>query len=109
MQRLVRHPSQGAKEVLFDFGGFFNDVFGLIRHLIWVYIWILFIRVAISWTNIDQYNPIVQFLRGITDPVVDAFRRVLPRFCWSSGLDFTPLILSILLLLIVIFLNNLHF
>ena len=93
---------------MFDFGGFTSDVIGLIRTLVQLYMWIVLIRVLVSWINPDPYNPIIQFLRGITDPVIDALRRVLPRFFWSTGLDFTPLVLLILLNLVIFVLNNLR-
>jgi len=80
----------------------------MIRGLISLYMWVVLIRVVISWISPDPNNPIVQFLRGITDPVIDALRRVLPRFFWSTGLDFTPLILIIILQLAMLFLDNLH-
>jgi len=91
---------------LFDFGGFSSGVIGLIRSLLSIYMWIVIIRVLISWINPDPYNPIVQFLRGVTDPVIDRLRRFLPRFFWSTGLDFTPLILIILIQLVMVFLEN---
>ena len=61
-----------------------------------------------NWINPDPYNPIVQFLRSITDPAIDALRRLLPRFLWSTGLDFTPLILIILIQVLMLFLENLR-
>ncbi|MEW6750208.1 MAG: YggT family protein [Candidatus Latescibacterota bacterium] len=93
---------------MFDFGGFASGITGIIRGLLWVYMWIVIIRVLVSWINPDPYNPIVQFLRGITDPVIDGLRRVLPRFFWSTGLDFTPLILIILIQVLMLFLENLR-
>lgn len=95
---------------MFDFGGFTNGVISLIRTLVQLYFWIVLIRVLVSWINPDPYNPIIQFLRGITDPAIDALRRVLPRFFWQnrSGLDFTPLFLILLLQLVILFLNSIH-
>jgi YggT family protein len=94
---------------LFDFGNFTNGVIGLIRGLINIYMWIVIIRVLVSWINPDPYNPIIQFLRGVTDPAIDALRRVLPRFFWSTGLDFTPLMLIILLQVAMLALESLRF
>jgi len=93
---------------LFDIGGFSNGVISLVRTLVQLYMWIVLIRVLVSWINPDPYNPIIQFLRGVTDPVIDALRRVLPRFFWSTGLDFTPLVLLVLLNLVILFLDNLQ-
>ncbi len=58
--------------------------------------------VIISWVNPDPYNPIVRFLRQVTEPVFSQVRRILPRALFRTGLDFTPLIV----LLILFFINN---
>ena len=91
---------------MFDFGGFSTDVKGLIIDLITIYSYVVLIRVLISWFNPSPHNPLVQFLRGVTDPALDTVRSFLPRFFWSTGIDFTPIVLFFLLRLIVVFLNN---
>lgn len=93
---------------MFDTGGFLNGVIGIFSSLISVYKWVVIIRVLISWINPDPYNPIVQFLRGVTDPALDGLRRFVPNFLWSTGLDFTPLILIILLQVVVMALDSIH-
>ena len=93
---------------MFDTGGFLNGVISIFSSLISVYKWVVIIRVLISWINPDPYNPIVQFLRGVTDPALDGLRRFVPNFLWSTGLDFTPLILIILLQVVVIALDSIH-
>ena len=91
---------------MFDYSNFFMGVKGLIISLIGLYRWVVVIRVLISWINPDPYNPIVQFLRSVTDPAIEALRRVMPNFLWSTGLDFTPLILILLLQVVVMFLES---
>ena len=81
---------------------------GIIISLVSLYRWIIIIRVVISWINPDPYNPIVQFLRGITDPALDAMRRFVPNFLWSTGLDFTPLLLIVLLQVLIMLLENIY-
>jgi YggT family protein len=81
---------------------------GLVISLIGLYRWVVVIRVLISWINPDPYNPIVQFLRSVTDPAIEALRRVMPNFLWSTGLDFTPLILILLLQVVVMFLESIN-
>jgi YggT family protein len=81
---------------------------GIIISLLSLYRWIIIIRVVISWINPDPYNPIVQFLRSITDPALDGLRRYVPRFLWSTGLDFTPLLLIVLLQLLIMLLENIY-
>ena len=93
---------------MFDYGIFFMGVKSLIISLIGLYRWVVVIRVLISWINPDPYNPIVQFLRGVTDPAIETVRRFMPSFLWSTGLDFTPLILILLLQVVIMFLESLH-
>jgi len=94
---------------LLNYDGFFTDIKGLITGLIQTYIYVVLIRVVISWINPDPYNPIVQFLRGVTDPAIEAVRRIMPSFLLSTGLDFTPLILILLLQAVMMLLNNISF
>lgn len=93
---------------MLDYGGFFMDIKGLITGLIETYMYVVLIRVVISWINPDPHNPIVQFLRGVTDPAIEAVRRIVPSFLWSTGLDFTPLILILLLQAVIMLLNRIY-
>ena len=91
---------------MFDYSGFSDGIIGILISLITVYKWVVIIRVLISWINPDPYNPIVQFLRGLTDPAIEAVRRIVPNFLWSTGLDFTPLLLIVFLQVVILFLQN---
>lgn len=91
---------------MFDSGGFFAEIKGLIISIITIYSYVVLIRVLISWFNPNPNNPIVQFLRGVTDPALDLVRSFLPRFFWSTGIDFTPIVLFFLLRLVVIFIDS---
>ena len=91
---------------MFDSGGFFTDIKGLLIGLITIYSYVVLIRVLISWFNPSPHNPLVQLLRGVTDPALDTVRSFLPRFFWSTGIDFTPIVLFFLLKLVVVFLHN---
>ena len=93
---------------MLDYGGFFMDIKGLIAGLIETYMYVVLIRVVISWINPDPHNPIVQFLRGVTDPAIEAVRRIVPSFLWATGLDFTPLILILLLQAVIMLLNRIY-
>jgi len=59
--------------------------------LLWVYFWIVFVSALLSWVNPDPSNPIVRFLRSVTEPVLDRVRRTLP-FVFAAGIDFSPLV-----------------
>ncbi len=56
-----------------------------------IYFWIVIISALLSWVNPDPYNPIVRFLRGVTEPVFYKIRRWLP-FAIVGGFDLSPII-----------------
>lgn len=54
-----------------------------------VYSWLLLARIIMTWFQVDPYNPAVQFVGRITDPVLRIFRGLVP----SAGMvDFSPLL-----------------
>lgn len=58
--------------------------------LLSLYTWVIIAAALISWVNPDPYNPIVQILRRVTEPVLRPIRNVLARY--QTGLDFSPLV-----------------
>ena len=93
---------------MFDHSNFLMGVITIFTSLLNVYVWVVIVSVLITWINPDPHNPIVQFLRGITEPALNGLRRFVPRFLWSTGLDFTPLILIVLLQIAIRFLQNIY-
>ncbi len=55
---------------------------------------VVFVRVIISWIQLPPNNPIAHYSRVLTEPVLEPIRKLLPA---SGGLDFSPLILLVLL------------
>jgi len=54
------------------------------------YLIVVIISAVISWVGPDPYNPIVRFLRGVTEPVYLRIRRIIPL---SIGyVDLSPII-----------------
>ncbi len=64
------------------------------------YMWVIIGRAILSWVNPDPYNPIVQFLYSITEPLLSRIRRSLPFA--MGGIDFSPMIL----IMAIIFLQS---
>ena len=93
---------------MFDHSNFLMGIIGIIISLLNVYMWVVIVAVLISWINPDPYNPIVQFLRAVTEPALARVRRFVPNVLWSTGLDFTPLILIVLLQVVVWFLRSIR-
>lgn len=65
-----------------------------------LYMWIVIIRALISWVNPDPYNPIVQILYRVTDPLLNWIRERIPMS--GMGIDFSPIIV----LLAIVFLKE---
>ena len=63
-------------------------VLGLVLN---AYFWIVIISALLSWVNPDPYNPIVRFLRGVTEPVFYKIRSIIP-FAVVGGIDLSPVV-----------------
>jgi YggT family protein len=66
----------------------------ILDSLLWLYFWIMLAAAVLSWVNPDPNNPIVRFLRAVTDPVLYRVRRALP-FVYAAGIDFSPLVVML--------------
>jgi YggT family protein len=58
---------------------------------------LIFVRILLSWFPISPWHPLVRLLRSIVDPILRPFRRILPTF---GGIDFSPLLAIIVILLV---------
>lgn len=74
---------------MFVLGNFLYAVANVLNIALSIYLWIIIARALISWVNPDPYNPIVQFLYRVTEPVLYPIRRMFP---YRMGIDFSPLI-----------------
>ena len=67
------------------------ELIGFLGWLLGLYSWVIIAAALITWVSPDPRNPIVMFLRQVTEPVLAPVRRLLPP--WKTGgLDFSPLI-----------------
>ncbi len=63
----------------------------LVSNLLGLYWWLVVAAVVLSWVSPDPYNPIVRFIRSVTEPVLSRVRRALP-FLYLSGIDLSPIV-----------------
>ena len=70
------------------------DFVRFIGWLLDLYSYVIIAAALISWVSPDPRNPIVLFLRRITEPVLAPVRRLLPPWR-TGGLDFSPVIVLI--------------
>lgn len=73
-----------------------------------LYIWIVIIASLLSFVRPDPYNPIVQALYRLTEPVLAFIRQKMP-FVLVSGIDLSPLVVLIGLQLVDNFMMHLVF
>lgn len=73
-----------------------------------LYIWIVIIASLLSFVRPDPYNPIVQALYRLTEPVLGFIRQKMP-FVLVSGIDLSPLVVLIGLQLVDNFMMHLVF
>ena len=55
----------------------------------------IIIRALLSWVSIDPYNPLVQILFQITEPILAPLRRIIPPI--GGMMDITPIVALIIL------------
>jgi len=70
-----------------------------------LYKWVIIISALLSWVQPDPYNPIVQMLYRLTEPVYALLRRFIPTV--FGGMDMAPIILIFGLQFLEIFFQNL--
>jgi len=85
---------------MFVAGNFLSALATVLDIALTFYMWVLIIRALLSWVNPDPYNPIVQFLYKVTEPVLYPVRRAIGGY--ALGIDLSPLIV----ILVIIFLQQ---
>lgn len=76
-----------------------SAIVAIVNLACWAMIVLIFIRVAFSWISRDFSNPIYRVSFQATEPLLRPVRRRLPG--GMGGLDFSPMIVSFLLLLVI--------
>jgi YggT family protein len=76
--------------------------------LLTLYKYILLASVIISWVNADPYNPLVNFIHRVTEPVLRKIRRHMPD---TGMLDLSPIVAfaAIYVLQIIVFDTAYHY
>ena len=79
---------------MFVLANFLAALAELVRVVLQIYWLLIVVRVLISWVNPDPFNPIIQGLTRITDPVLEPLRRVIPPI---GPIDISPVVALLLL------------
>lgn len=75
-------------------GRFIGAVADILYAVLTIYFYIIIARALISWVNPDPYNPIVNFLYRVTEPVLSRLRKIIPVM---GGLDISPLLVLLII------------
>ena len=72
-----------------------NNIKFVINNLFEIYFWLILVRCLLSFVpSIDWYKQPFSFVKDVTDPYLNLFRRIIPPF---NGLDFSPIIAILVL------------
>jgi YggT family protein len=81
-------------------------LFDVVNIVLTMILWVVIAAALISWVSPDPRNPIVQFLYRVTEPILRPFRKILPPRR-TGGIDFSPLLVILLIYFIKILLARL--
>lgn len=85
---------------MFVAANFISALATILDYALQFYMWVIIIRSLLSWVNPDPYNPIVQFLYKVTEPVLSPLRRMMGSY--NIGIDLSPMVV----ILVIIFLRQ---
>lgn len=79
------------------------SVLGLCGALLNIYFVAIIASIILSWVAQGSYNPAVQLLQQLTEPVMTPFRKLLPNM---GGLDFSPILVFLLINVLEVILRH---
>lgn len=87
---------------MFVLANFFQASAVVLSYAIEFMWWMVIIRALLSWVSPDPYNPIVQFIERVTEPLLAPFRMLVPSY--RIGIDLSPFFAILFLYFLKIFL-----
>ena len=78
--------------------------FNIISSIINMYIYLILIRAIFSWFANTSYNPLIELINVVTEPLLSRARNAFGGA--RSGIDFSPMIVMIILFCIQIFMES---
>jgi YggT family protein len=72
-------------------GNIIDGLAWIIGSVLNIYFWVVIISALLTFVNPDPYNPIVKFLRNVTQPAFESVRRFFP-FVIIGGMDLSPVV-----------------
>ncbi|GAV19446.1 YggT family protein [Mariprofundus micogutta] len=84
---------------MYILGYFLQALSGVIHVVLMTAMIVVIARAVLSWVSPDPYNPIVRIINQFSEPLLFPVRKRVP---YMGGIDFSPLIV----LLVIMFLDN---
>ena len=84
---------------MFVLGNVCQAVAMILEKVLWLYSIVIMVAVLISWVNPDPFNPVVQFLRAVTEPLFAWVRRRIP-FASVGMIDLSPIFVFLIIQLL---------
>ena len=66
----------------------------LLELILYIFMFVIFVQVILSWINPGAYHPITVLMHQLSEPLLRPARRVLPAV---QGIDFSPILVFIFL------------
>ncbi|MCY4154456.1 MAG: YggT family protein [Gammaproteobacteria bacterium] len=73
----------------------------LMRLIIYIFMFVIFLQIILSWVNPGAYNPMTVLLHQLSEPLLGPARRLLPAV---QGIDLSPILVFVFLQLSLILL-----
>ena len=89
---------------MFVLGNLISAAAVILGYILTALSWLVIIRALLSWVNPDPFNPIVRFLYGVTEPLLEPFRRIIPGR--MIGLDLSPIFALLFIWFLKLFVVN---
>jgi len=75
-----------------------GSILGLLQVVLYVFVILIFIRVAFSWIGPNPRNRLFLLSYQLTEPILAPVRRLLPQ---SMGIDLSPMIVTFLIFMLI--------
>lgn len=86
---------------MFIFANLLLAIGNILDIVLTLYMWIVIISALISWVNPDPYNPIVRFLRAVTEPLYRPIRRIIGNRL--GIIDISPMVIILAIIFVKYF------
>lgn len=88
---------------MFVLGYFLQALAGMMDIVLTLAMVVVIARAVLSWVSPDPYNPVVRVINQLSEPMLFPVRRRVPYF---SGIDFSPMIVLLIIFFLKEFLVN---